>query len=92
MALETARLLAVDAASSQASVDFGQAVAFGNYAHEHAIVLAGGNPDFFIDRDAIVESREGAEGTLSWTPGSAAWVPRAISAGAWGRMCSSWTA
>jgi ketosteroid isomerase-like protein len=68
IAHETTELLAVDAAFSQASVNFGQAVAFGIYAHEHAIVLAGGNPDFFIGREAIVESRQGAEGTLSWTP------------------------
>jgi len=68
MALETMRLLAVDADFSQASVDFGQAVAFGRYAHPHAIVLNGGDPDFIIGWEAIVESRQGAEGTLSWTP------------------------
>jgi ketosteroid isomerase-like protein len=68
MALETMRLMAVDADFSQASVDFGQAVAFGRYAHPHAIVLNGGDPDFVIGWEAIVESRQGAEGTLSWTP------------------------
>ena len=68
MGRERDRLMAVDAAFSQASVDWGQAVAFGQYAHDHAIVLAGGNPDFVIGREAIIESREGAEGTLSWTP------------------------
>lgn len=60
--------MAVDAAFSQTSVDFGQAVAFGKYAHRHAIVLAGGNPDFFIGREEIIASRQGAEGTLSWIP------------------------
>ena len=59
---ETKRLLAVDAAFSQASVDHGQAVAFGRYAHRHAIVLAGGDPDFIIGREEIIQSREGAEG------------------------------
>ena len=68
MEQETGLLMGVDAAFSQASVDFGQAVAFGNYAHQHAIVLAGGEPDFFIGREAIIESRQGAEGTLSWIP------------------------
>jgi ketosteroid isomerase-like protein len=67
-AQETERLMAVDAEFSRASVTFGQAVAFGTYAHEHAIVLAGGNPDFFIGREEIIASRQGAEGTLSWIP------------------------
>ena len=67
MKRETGRLMAVDAAFSQASVDLGQAVAFGRYAHRHAIVLAGGNPDFLIGRDEIVGSRQGG-GNLSWTP------------------------
>ncbi len=65
---ETRRLMGVDATFSRASVRLGQAEAFGRYAHRHAIVLAGGNPDFFIGRDQIVESRQGAQGTLSWTP------------------------
>jgi ketosteroid isomerase-like protein len=66
---ETEALLAVDAAFSQASVDFGQAVAFGVNAHEHAIILNGGDPDFIIGREAIIESRQGGEGTtLSWVP------------------------
>lgn len=65
---ETRRLLAVDAAFSRTSVESGQAAAFGKYAHKHAIVLGGGNPDFYIGRKEIVASREGAPGTLSWTP------------------------
>ena len=65
---ETRRLMDVDATFSRASVRLGQAEAFGRYAHRHAIVLAGGNPDFFIGREQIVESRQGAQGTLSWTP------------------------
>jgi ketosteroid isomerase-like protein len=68
MGQEAGLLMSVDAAFSQASVDFGQAVAFGNFAHEHAIVLAGGEPDFVIGREAIIESRQGAGGTLSWIP------------------------
>ena len=65
---EEQRLLAVDAAFSQASVDLGQAEAFKQYADPHAIVL--GNPDFIIGRNAIFEARQGgAPGTvLSWTP------------------------
>lgn len=35
---------------------------------KHAIVLAGGNPDFIVGRKEIAASREGAPGTLSWTP------------------------
>ena len=67
VAAEEQRLLAVDAAFSQASVDLGQAEAFKQYADPHAIVL--GNPDFIIGRKAIFEAREGGAGTvLSWTP------------------------
>lgn len=65
---ELRRLLRVDAAFSRTSVDHGQAAAFRKYAHKHAIVLAGGNPDFFIGRAEIAASREGAPGTLSWVP------------------------
>lgn len=68
MERETRRLLRVDAAFSRTSVELGQAAAFRKYAHEHAIVLAGGNPDFIIGRKAIAASREGATTTLSWTP------------------------
>jgi ketosteroid isomerase-like protein len=68
MERETRRLLRVDAAFSRTSVELGQAAAFGKYAHKHAIVLAGGNPDFIIGRKEIVASREGATTTLSWTP------------------------
>ncbi len=68
MARETRRLMAVDAAFSRTSVELGQAAAFGKYAHEHAIVLGGGNPDFYVGRREIVQSRAQATGTLSWTP------------------------
>ena len=68
MRRETERLMAVDAEFSRTSVASGQATAFGEYSHEHAIVLAGGNPDFFIGREEIIASREGAEGKLSWIP------------------------
>lgn len=68
MAAEAAALMAVDAAFSKLSVSRGQAEAFGTYADPHAVVLGGGNPDFVVGRDAIIESRRGAPGTLSWVP------------------------
>lgn len=76
MERETRRLLKVDAAFSRTSVELGQAAAFRKYAHEHAIVLAGGNPDFIIGRKEIVASREGATTTLSWTPLHGGVAPR----------------
>jgi ketosteroid isomerase-like protein len=76
MARETRRLLNVDAAFSRASVELGQAAGFRKYANKHAIVLAGGNPDFIIGREEIAASREGAIGTLSWTPTLGAVGPR----------------
>ena len=70
MAVEEERLLGVDAAFAQASVDLGSAVAFRMFADQHAIVLAGGDPDFIVGRKAIYESRLGAPPgfVLSWTP------------------------
>ena len=68
MAAEAVALQGVDAAFSQASVELGQDVAFGMFADQHAIVLAGGDPDFIIGRNAIIESRSGGEATLSWVP------------------------
>jgi ketosteroid isomerase-like protein len=67
---EEAALLATDAAFAQASVDFGQAEAFRLYADRHAILLAGGEPDFIIGRKAIFEFRASApeDFTLTWTP------------------------
>jgi ketosteroid isomerase-like protein len=65
---EAVALRAVDAAFSAASVSLGTAEAFGMFADQHAIVLAGGDPDFIIGRNAIVESRQGPGPTLSWVP------------------------
>jgi ketosteroid isomerase-like protein len=65
---EAAALRAVDAAFSQASVELGQAEAFGMFADQHAIVLAGGNPDFIVGRNEIIASRSGDGPTLSWVP------------------------
>ena len=69
-AAEEAALLATDAAFAQASVDLGQAEAFRLYADQHAILLAGGEPDFIIGRKAIFEFRASAPAdfTLDWTP------------------------
>ena len=70
MATEEQRLLGVDAAFAQASVDLGSAEAFRMFADQHAIVLAGGDPDFITGRKAIFESRLGTppDFVLSWTP------------------------
>jgi ketosteroid isomerase-like protein len=70
MAAEEQRLLGVDAAFAQASLDLGSAEAFRMFADQHAIVLAGGDPDFIIGRKAIFESRLGTppDFVLSWTP------------------------
>jgi ketosteroid isomerase-like protein len=65
---EAAALRAVDAAFSAASVELGQAEAFGMFADQHAIVLAGGDPDFIVGRNEVVESRRGPGPTLSWVP------------------------
>ncbi len=68
VARENRELLDTDAAFAQASLDIGQARAFRRYADQHAVVLAGGDPDFLIGRQAIYESRQGATSELSWTP------------------------
>lgn len=70
IAAEEQRLLGVDAAFSQASVDLGSALAFKMFADPHAITLNGGDPDFTIGRKAIYESRLGAppDFVLRWTP------------------------
>jgi len=69
-AVEEAALLAADAAFSQASEDLGQAEAFRLFADQHAILLAGGEPDFIIGRKAIFEFRSATpeDFTLTWTP------------------------
>jgi ketosteroid isomerase-like protein len=69
-AAEEAVLLETDAAFAQTSVDLGMAEAFYRYADPHAILLAGGEPDFIIGRKAIFESRQGAppDFVLDWTP------------------------
>ena len=87
MERETRRLLKVDAAFSRISVEQGQAAAFRKYAHTHAIVVASGNPDFFIGRGEIARSREGATSTLSWTPEVGAVGPR----GDLGWSVGTWT-
>lgn len=69
MAAEAARLLEVDAAFSRMSVEVSEQAAFGAYAHQHAILLAGGDPDFLIGRQAIAASRpEPGLRVLSWVP------------------------
>jgi ketosteroid isomerase-like protein len=66
---EASALLAVDAAFSQTSVEQGERVAFGAFADQHAILLAGGNPDYIIGRAAIAASRPApGERVLSWIP------------------------
>ncbi len=67
-ASEAVALRAVDAAFSRASVRLGQAEAFGRFADPDAIVLAGGDPDFFVGREEIVASRQGGTAVLSWLP------------------------
>jgi ketosteroid isomerase-like protein len=70
VATEEAALLGVDALFAQTSVELGQAEAFRRFADQHAITLAGGEPDFIIGRKAIFESRQGGgpDDVLNWTP------------------------
>jgi ketosteroid isomerase-like protein len=69
MAAEAARLLAVDAAFAQLSVNQTERAAFRAYADQHAILLAGGDPDFIIGREAVAASRpEAGLRVLSWVP------------------------
>jgi ketosteroid isomerase-like protein len=69
-AAESQVLMGVDAAFAQASLDLGSAEAFRLYADPHAIVGAGGDPDYIIGRKAIFEYRQGVppDYVLSWTP------------------------
>jgi ketosteroid isomerase-like protein len=63
-------LLRVDAEFAKASVQQGQAPAFGKYADVHAVTLNGGDPDFILGRQAIFRSRQGGDPSdvLDWTP------------------------